>query len=236
MVGGKLCLGDKCPNAQAQKRAETAQASVKDFRTRLAEYADTITVSETHKRLYESMMVLDITTGVYNSKGLAMKFDEELARFQRFGRRFALLFMRIDGFEKLKAERGEKAADKVLVLVAGSLKESIRPYDSVHRLDNADFTVLLPETNNEKLASVIAERLRTKVEKLQLAPDRTNDVFSMTVSIGVAVLDMDMGPGVARDAKKELDRMLGNAMRAEEMAEKEGMNRVSVAPLQASGT
>ena len=232
----RLCLGDKCPNAQAQKRAETAQERVKTFRSRLAEYADSLSVSETHKRLYESMMVLDLTTGVYNSKGLAMKFDEELARFQRFGRRFGLLFMRIDGFEKLKAERGEKAADKILVMVAGALKESIRPYDSVHRLDNADFTELLPETNNEKLASVIAERLRTRVEKLQLAPDRTNDVFSMTVSIGVAVLDMAMGPGVPRDAKKELDRMLGNAMRAEEMAEKEGMNRVSIAPLQASGT
>ncbi len=230
MVGEKLCLGDKCPNAQAQERAKAAQETVKNFRARLAEYADNLVVAETHKRLYEAMMVLDLTTGVFSRKGLDMKFGEELSRFQRFGRGFALLFIRVDGFEKLKAEKGQETSDKVLVLVAGAIKDSIRVYDSVHRIENADFTVLLPETDSAGLACSIAERLRSKVEAMQLAPDRTNSIFSVTVSVGIAMLETGGNSNAPRDGKKELERMLGNAMKAEGIAESEGMNRVSVHP------
>lgn len=226
MVGEKLCLGSRCPNARAQERADS-------FRARLAEYADNLVVSETHRRLYEEMMVLDLTSGVFNGKGLRMKFHEELARFQRTGSGFALLFMKIDSFEALKAQRGDKCVDKLLVLVAGALKGSIRPYDSVHRIKDAEFTVLLPDTDKEDDACKVAERLREKVEQQPWAPDNTNALLRVTVSIGVAVLEAKGGSETPLDSDAELKKLLEKAMRAEEKAESEGANRISLLPCSA---
>jgi len=76
--------------------------------------------------------------------------------------------------------------DQVLVAVANALRASTRDADTVARWGGEEFLIVLPATRDLD-ASDLAERLRARVEQLQVA-DRHQCPVPVTLSIGVAPL------------------------------------------------
>ena len=74
--------------------------------------------------------------------------------------------------------------DHVLQGLANTLAKSVRDVDAVGRLGGEEFMVLAPQTNRDG-ANVVAERIRTAVEKSDYAYNAES--IHITVSVGFAI-------------------------------------------------
>jgi diguanylate cyclase (GGDEF)-like protein len=139
------------------------------------------TMQEQNK-LLEKLSVTDGLTGLYNRSKLDAILEDELARFKRNQRSFALLVMDIDYFKTLNDTHGHIAGDEVIVAVARILSESIRSVDYAARYGGDEFVIVMVEATAD-MALKTAERIRSRVNDIRY--DANGQTVSVTVSIGV---------------------------------------------------
>lgn len=97
------------------------------------------------KRLEERLQNLAITdelTGLYNRRGFRLMAEQELRHAQRINAETVLLSIDVDNFKSINDTFGHEEGDKVLELVAKSLKESFRVTDIIARWGGDEFVVL----------------------------------------------------------------------------------------------
>jgi diguanylate cyclase (GGDEF)-like protein len=157
----------------------------------------------------------DSLTGFYVRDYFFERLREEQGRASRYGGRFSLLMIDLDGFKKINDDHGHLAGDRYLRAVGDAIRSQLRGADIACRYGGDEFCVLLPQTDLAG-ARVIAERVRVAVGSTVASyggkPLRT------TASIGVAVWPADGGPS-ERDLVRHADEALYRAKR-------EGRDRV----------
>ncbi|MBP9865365.1 MAG: GGDEF domain-containing protein [Candidatus Omnitrophica bacterium] len=132
-------------------------------------------------KLEKELARKDSMTGVSNSRRFTEIMETEINRSVRFGRSMALAYIDIDNFKRVNDSFGHDQGDLVLRVVAQTILNHIRAYDSVARLGGDEFAILFPETNEEQARAVIK-----KIQKeLILAVKPRADFVSF--SFGVAV-------------------------------------------------
>jgi diguanylate cyclase (GGDEF)-like protein len=139
------------------------------------------TMQEQNK-LLEKLSVTDGLTGLYNRSKLDAILEDELARFKRNQRSFALLVMDIDYFKTLNDTYGHIVGDEVIVAVARILSESIRSVDYAARYGGDEFVIVMVEATAD-MALKTAERIRSRVNDIRY--NANGQTVSVTVSIGV---------------------------------------------------
>ena len=152
----------------------------------------------------------DALTGLHNRRAFIERLREEYLRMGRTGERYALVFLDIDHFKAINDTYGHRAGDTALTHVASIIQDSSRMTDFAARLGGEEFVVLLPDTAED--AVVFAEKVRAAI-----AHSTIPTVGSLTVSVGVAVADLD-------DPNE--DAVLNAADRAMYRAKMAGRNRV----------
>jgi diguanylate cyclase (GGDEF)-like protein len=130
----------------------------------------------------------DPLTGLANRRATLQLLDT-LARDCRLDRGPVILLCDLDHFKQINDGWGHAMGDKVLVAVANALRASTRDADTVARWGGEEFLVVLPVTRDAE-ATELAERLRLRVEALQVA-DRHQCPVPVTLSIGIARLCAD---------------------------------------------
>lgn len=153
----------------------------------LAEFC--ATMLERAARL-EKLVFVDGTTGVYNRAYFELQARNEMARALRESASLALCIADIDDFKSVNTIYGYEAANAVLHQVASTLKNGVRPFDTVARWGGEEFAVLLTPPVQVEDVTAICERLRVAVERLQLhveGLDRRLYEVRVTVSMGVAM-------------------------------------------------
>jgi diguanylate cyclase (GGDEF)-like protein len=125
----------------------------------------------------------DPLTGVGNSRAFREAVTSELARAQRDGRPFSLIYLDLDGFKQVNDKLGHGAGDGVLVRVATLLQRSIRRTDFVARLGGDEFALLLPQAGMEG-ARVALRRISARGNEAIAGPD-----WPITFSAGAVVCD-----------------------------------------------
>lgn len=130
----------------------------------------------------EALSVTDSLTGLYNRNKLNMIINDQLARFKRNHRPFAVLMIDVDHFKTLNDNLGHIVGDKILSSVAKILIQSIRSVDFAARYGGDEFIIILTETTvNEALNT--AERIRSKVVEILHGSDDKR--IAITLSIGI---------------------------------------------------
>jgi diguanylate cyclase (GGDEF)-like protein len=132
-------------------------------------------------RVLETLSITDSLTGLYNRNKLDAILADQLARFRRTQRPFALLMLDIDYFKTLNDTYGHITGDKILAKVAQILLQSIRSIDYAARYGGDEFIIILVETYIDQAVKT-AERIRAHVENLTY--DIGKSTISITVSIG----------------------------------------------------
>jgi diguanylate cyclase (GGDEF)-like protein len=127
----------------------------------------------------------DALTGVYNRRFLQAKLKEEKARADRYKRSLSILMADIDHFKAFNDSQGHQKGDALLAAIGKLLHQNVRELDVVCRYGGEEFLVLLPETDGPR-AEIVAERLRSKVEKSDFGAPAP-----VTVSIGLATYPTD---------------------------------------------
>ena len=127
----------------------------------------------------------DPLTGVNNRASMDEIIDREVNLSTRHGTELSLLAIDIDHFKKVNDTYGHAMGDCVIKAVAEASKAAIRTSDMVFRYGGEEFLILLSNTDREG-ATLLAERLRQKIEETCIICDGTH--VSSTVSVGVTCM------------------------------------------------
>ena len=127
----------------------------------------------------------DPLTDLFNQRVFNDMMAYEIKRAQRHKYPFALMVIDCDNFKPINDNFGHSFGDKFLQTVADILEKEKRPEDIVARYGGDEFTIILPECD-ENGAMAVANRISKRIEQEKLiAPDGTR--VGITISIGISV-------------------------------------------------
>src|SRR5947207_30113 len=141
---------------------------------------------EQKNKMLEKLALTDPLTGLPNRRAMDRLSERELRRRDRYPSPLALGLIDVDHFKQINSHFLLPGGDRVLVDLARCLGASLRNVDLMGRIGGEEFLVIAPETNNEG-AMVLAERIRTNVEKYPFA--YKEHPIPVTVSGGFAVAE-----------------------------------------------
>jgi two-component system, cell cycle response regulator len=187
-------------------------------------------VNDLHRRLAEQKAELERLNGELfevsrvdplTKLGNRLRLREDLetlgAHAERYGHTFSALLCDIDFFKAYNDAYGHLAGDEVLEKVAATFSRNLRAGDLAYRYGGEEFLIILPE-QDQRSASVAAERLRRSVEELTIFHEAKEPPGVLTISVGLAALSEGERKTIA-DLLKEADEALYGAKEA-------GRNRV----------
>ena len=157
-------------------------------------------------RLAES----DPLTGAANRSRLEQAVVEAIARAERSGQPFGVLFADLDQFKALNDRLGHAAGDRALQEVARRIREHVRTTDVVARVGGDEFAVVLEGVKSREMAQEVAAKLmRAIVDPIAALPSAPQ----LGVSIGVAMWPDD--GGCISDLLQSADRAMYRVKREE---------------------
>jgi len=164
---------------------------------------------------------LDGLTAIANRRQFDETLLREWRRGSRQGRPLALLLADVDLFKQFNDGYGHQVGDECLKAVARTLTSVLRrPADLVARYGGEEFAVILPDTDITG-ALLVAEGMRSAVEKLGITHRFASSTGHVTISIGAAAVIP--GRGVIKAADDALYQ-----------AKQGGRNRIAASAVGAS--
>ena len=133
-------------------------------------------------QLLETLSATDSLTGLYNRSKLNSIISEQLARYERTRRPFAVLMIDVDNFQTLNDSLGHVVGDEVIAAIAKNISQCIRNVDFAARYGGDEFVIILTEANVDE-AMKTAERIRTHVADMYCST--LDKILQVTLSIGV---------------------------------------------------
>jgi diguanylate cyclase (GGDEF)-like protein len=159
----------------------------------------------------------DVLTGLLNRRAFRSYLNLEWERSTRHQFPLACAMLDLDGFKQVNDTLGHLAGDRVLRIVAQSMKAQCRASDCVCRYGGDEICVLLPHTSAQE-AAMWAENTRGAFESSPITIGEKS--VPMTVSIGIA-------ERLAEDDRME--RLVDRADQALIRAKAAGRNRLVLA-------
>ncbi|MEN3277973.1 MAG: hypothetical protein V7631_3763 [Massilia sp.] len=132
----------------------------------------------------EKLASRDGLTGLANRRCFDETLNAEWARALRQCQPLSLLMVDVDNFKAYNDANGHLGGDECLKRIATAVASEMRANDLVARYGGEEFAVILPN-QSLKGAAIVAERIRRRVEALQL-PNGLGPLRKVTVSIGAA--------------------------------------------------
>ena len=121
----------------------------------------------------------DYLTGLGNRRQFFEHAETEINRLQRYEHAFTVAYIDVDNFKTVNDLYGHTAGDKLLKLIAETIRINIRVTDSASRLGGDEFALILPETDvkaAEKFFGKLYRHLSDAVMKSK---------WPVTLSIGI---------------------------------------------------
>ena len=157
----------------------------------------------------------DGLTSLFNRPYFDQIFVQNLSLARRYNTDLSVLFLDVDDFKEVNDTHGHQAGDATLQCIARIIRQEKRDSDVAARYGGEEFVLLMPHTDNIH-AFVLAERIRTRIEQMEL--DANGESFRITISGGLASFPIN-----ARDA----DGLLKKADSALYLAKGAGKNVIS---------
>jgi two-component system cell cycle response regulator len=132
------------------------------------------------------LAIIDGLTQISNRR----RFDEFLAnewkRALRSKQNLSLILCDIDFFKLYNDNYGHQAGDQCLQAVAQAINSILRrPADLAARYGGEEFVIILPDTDIEG-AFHVSERIRSKIQQLEILHEHSTVEKHVTLSLGVA--------------------------------------------------
>lgn len=166
----------------------------------------------------EALALKDSLTGLFNSRYLWARMDEQWATGKREKSVSSLILFDLDFFKNVNDTYGHPVGDQLLQHVGQILQHAARRGDTVARIGGEEFIYFLPNTSATD-ATVIAERIRETISLASLTTEKKERI-TITVSAGVASTQ-DHTSNSPRNLYSLADKALY-------LAKKQGRNRIII--------
>lgn len=188
-AGAHLSAESWCDMPRVGKRRFLAAdaSPIYDERGKLSAVVQTLrdlTEEKLAQLALEQLATRDGLTGLANRRCFDETLHAEWARALRQRQPLSLLMVDVDNFKAYNDANGHLGGDECLKRIATAVSSEMRANDLVARYGGEEFAVILPN-QSLKGAAVVAERIRSRVELLQV-PNRMAPGEHVTVSIGAA--------------------------------------------------
>ncbi|RWX57425.1 ABC transporter substrate binding protein [Photobacterium chitinilyticum] len=130
-------------------------------------------------KILQAHAYTDELTGLPNRRAASRDVLAHIKRYNMDYQPLAIAILDIDLFKNINDTYGHQAGDEVLCAVGQTLKELLRPNDSVYRWGGEEFLVVLPDTV-ANFSFIVCQRLTNKISQLSVS-----NIDSITASIGV---------------------------------------------------
>ena len=134
----------------------------------------------------------DPLTNVGNRRYLDRRLKAIIAQYSDGPERAGLLFIDVDHFKDVNDLYGHEVGDRVLQMVANSLKLSLRSTDIIGRWGGEEFLIILQNVQNASTLKKIVAKLSALVACSRLDLDDAS--LSVTISVGATLLRPDDTP------------------------------------------
>jgi diguanylate cyclase (GGDEF)-like protein len=131
---------------------------------------------------YRDLASIDGMTGLYNRRHFMEVAEGAFAHAHRLGQPLAALMIDVDNFKQINDVHGHGVGDRVLIDLAQSCRDHVRPHDIAGRYGGDEFVIIIAGADSHAAAQ-IAERL-TRLPGRVTGSDGAPVAF--TVSAGVA--------------------------------------------------
>jgi diguanylate cyclase (GGDEF)-like protein len=152
-----------------------------------------ISISISNSQMYEDakqMSFTDAMTNLNNYRYFENRLIEEINRCRRNDTTVSLIMLDIDFFKNYNDKLGHQTGDEALRTVGWILKNTVRDGDIVNRYGGEEFAIILPGME-KSMITILAERIRAKVEEYPFYKEHVQPGGSLTVSLGGATFPTD---------------------------------------------
>lgn len=154
----------------------------------------------------------DQLTDLPNRSLFMDRLNQTLKQSKRYERKFALLFIDLDGFKSVNDTLGHDAGDELLIKVSERLLACVRESDTVARLGGDEFTVILSTITSSDNAETVAQQI---IKKLSIP---------FTIQEHEAQIGASIGISMYPDSAVDTEILLKKADDAMYLAKKQGKN------------
>ncbi|WP_051332345.1 putative bifunctional diguanylate cyclase/phosphodiesterase [Cucumibacter marinus] len=126
----------------------------------------------------------DPLTGLLNRAKFTEQLAHAVARLERYGSPFAVLYLDLDQFKLVNDTLGHMAGDKLLLQVADRIRQVVRQTDCVARLGGDEFAVIMGDDCTNDQAALVATRL---IERICEPYEIEHEVVQIGLSVGIAM-------------------------------------------------
>ncbi len=190
---------------QIKREIKTLESSSTSFQEQLQQA--THEIDELKKKMvrYRNEAIKDPLTRIDNRRGFEKKLRDAINNASISDMSLCLIIADIDHFKKINDAHGHLVGDKVLRMVAATIKDSIKGKDQAARIGGEEFAILLPDTPFDG-AMTLADNIRITFERLDLKKRNTGEILgTLTLSFGVAKYKKDEA---AEDFVRRADQAL----------------------------
>jgi len=109
----------------------------------------------------------DAETGMPNRRALSQNLESQVSRSRRYQNPLTILIMRMDNLPEFMAQHGTDSAKPLLVAIRNVLNDQLRWADTIGRMDENEFLLILPETHLDATEQMV-ELLHKRLDELSI--------------------------------------------------------------------
>jgi diguanylate cyclase (GGDEF)-like protein/PAS domain S-box-containing protein len=131
----------------------------------------------------ELKAITDGLTGLYNRAYFHQRLGEEVERAKRYKHGLAVIIADIENLKSYNEARGQEAGDKVLLLVADSVRSQMRRSDVACRYSDDEFAAILMHADSARAQTVIERMAKSLTNKLKGLNDPATADLSLSAGL-----------------------------------------------------
>ncbi len=176
----------------------------------------TSSLAAAHEQLAHQA-IFDELTGFLNRSAFHKQALGELERARRSAIPFCVAAVEVDNFKAIVDQHGQETGNNVLKIVAQTIREKSRPYDSISRWSGDSFLMAVSGTIGAD-AEKVAERIIKSIRSMHITTDK-NQPVDVNLSTGIVSV-------MTVNNATEIEPLLLKARQAVVRAKEAGGNQV----------